>query len=81
MCGGINLSQCIPHGENGNENDNRLATFRPAILYNLGRVISYTAIGFLLGLVGMLIEGGSGTGVPILFQGVLKIIAGLVRKR
>ena len=77
MCGGINLSQCIPHGENGNENDNRLATFRPAILYNLGRVISYTAIGFLLGLVGMLIEGGSGTGVPILFQGVLKIIAGI----
>lgn len=77
MCGGINLSQCIPHGENGNENDNRLATFRPAILYNLGRVISYTAIGFLLGLVGMLIEGGYGTGVPILFQGVLKIIAGI----
>lgn len=77
MCGGINLSQCIPHGENGNENDNRLATFRPAILYNLGRVISYTAIGFLLGLVGMLIEGGSGTGVPTLFQGVLKIIAGI----
>ena len=77
MCGGINLSQCIPHGENGNENDNRLATFRPAILYNLGRVISYTAIGFLLGLVGMLIDGGSGTGVPILFQGVLKLIAGI----
>ncbi|MDO5390099.1 MAG: sulfite exporter TauE/SafE family protein [Eubacteriales bacterium] len=77
MCGGINLSQCIPHGENGNENDNRFATFRPAILYNLGRVISYTAIGFLLGLVGMLIGGGSGTGVPILFQGVLKMVAGI----
>nr|MCR5754994.1 sulfite exporter TauE/SafE family protein [Acetatifactor sp.] len=77
MCGGINLSQCIPHGKNRNENDNRFATFRPAILYNLGRVVSYTAIGFLLGLVGMLIGGGSGTGVSVLFQGVLKMIAGI----
>lgn len=77
MCGGINISQCIPHGENGNENDNRLATFRPAFFYNLGRVISYTVIGFLLGLVGMLIGGDSGTGLPILFQGILKIVAGI----
>ena len=77
MCGGINLSQCILHGENRSENNNRSATFRPAILYNLGRVISYTAIGFLLGLMGMLLGGGDGTGVPMLFQGILKMVAGI----
>lgn len=32
-----------------------LDIFLPALLYNTGRVISYTAIGFLLGLVGMLL--------------------------
>lgn len=74
MCGGINLSQCIPRGETQN---GRLGAFRPAFLYNLGRVISYTAIGFVLGLIGMLFGGGSGTGVPTLLQGILKIIAGI----
>lgn len=75
MCGGINLSQCIPRGEN--EDGRRTAAFRPAFLYNLGRVISYTVIGFLLGLLGMLIGGGSGSGLPTLFQGILKIAAGI----
>lgn len=78
MCGGINLSQCIPRGEKENTDGSRLAAFRPAFLYNLGRVISYTVIGFLLGLAGMLIGGGSGTGLPILVQGILKIAAGII---
>lgn len=77
MCGGINLSQCIPRGENENESSSGLAAFWPACLYNLGRVISYTVIGFLLGLIGMLIGGGSGTGLPALIQGIIKIIAGI----
>lgn len=76
MCGGINISQCIPHGEN--ESGGRLAAFRPAFLYNLGRVVSYTVIGFLLGLAGMLIGGGAGMGLPALFQGILKIAAGIL---
>ena len=75
MCGGINLSQCIPHGEKGNES--RFVIFRPDILYNLGRVSSYTVIGFLLGFVGMLLGGSSETGLPTLFQGILKIVAGI----
>lgn len=77
MCGGINLSQCIPQGDGGKEDSGKLATFRPAFQYNLGRVISYTVIGFLLGLIGMLIGGGSGVGLPTLFQGILKLIAGV----
>lgn len=77
MCGGINLSQCIPRGADGEENSGRLVVFLPSFLYNTGRVISYTMIGFLLGAVGMVIGGGSGTGISALFQGILKIIAGI----
>ena len=79
MCGGINLSQCIPqitHGEA--DNTSKLAAFRPALAYNMGRVLSYTAVGFVLGLVGFLIGGGTKIGLSILLQGILKIIAGLL---
>jgi sulfite exporter TauE/SafE len=76
MCGGINLSQCIPHGEAVDEKKSRLSTFRPAFLYNLGRVISYTAIGFILGFAGLLLGGGSDAGLPTMFQGTLKLFAG-----
>lgn len=84
MCGGINLSQCLPHSEEadsqiaGQGNGNRLSTFVPAFLYNLGRVISYTVVGFVLGAAGMLLGGGgSGSGLPTFAQGILKIIAGV----
>lgn len=76
MCGGINLSQCIPRGEAGGE-QSRSAALIPTFLYNLGRVISYTVIGFLLGLVGMLIGGETSVGLPTMLQGVLKLVAGM----
>lgn len=53
------------------------AVFLPSLLYNLGRVVSYTAVGFLLGLLGMAI-GGNGGGIPVLLQGLLKLFAGAV---
>ena len=78
MCGGINLLQCIPQVTQGEaDNTGKLATFRPALAYNMGRVLSYTAVGFVLGLVGFLIGGGTEVGLSILLQGILKIIAGL----
>ncbi|MDO5152247.1 MAG: sulfite exporter TauE/SafE family protein [Eubacteriales bacterium] len=77
MCGGINLSQCIPTGQDSQAKRGAAATLLPAVLYNLGRVISYTAIGFLLGLVGFFIGGGSEAGVPVLLQGILKLAAGI----
>lgn len=78
MCGGINLSQCLPQtGQKEAENNNRLAAFRPAVTYNLGRVLSYTAVGFTLGLVGFLIGGSASGGVSVLLQGTVKIAAGL----
>lgn len=78
MCGGINLSQCIPQKAQGSPDDaGKLAAFRPALAYNLGRVVSYTAIGFVLGLVGFVIGGGSELGLSNYLQGALKIVAGL----
>lgn len=77
MCGGINLSQCIPHSDAADEKKSYLSSFRPAFLYNLGRVISYTSIGFILGFVGLFLGGGSGAGLPTMFQGILKLIAGV----
>lgn len=77
MCGGINLSQCIPvaDDDNGKTPENKIII--PALLYNMGRVISYSVIGFLLGGIGLLLTGGGGTGIPLLLQGILKVIAGL----
>lgn len=78
MCGGINLSQCLVQtGNKETENTSRLGAFRPAFTYNLGRVLSYTAVGFVLGLVGFLIGGAAGGGVSMLLQGIVKIIAGI----
>lgn len=73
MCGGINLSQCLP----ADASQNRSALL-PSLLYNLGRVASYTVIGFLLGLAGLLLGGGSDAGIPVLLQGILKLFAGAV---
>ncbi len=77
MCGGINISQCIPTSDLKNESASKVSVIKPSLLYNLGRVISYTAIGFVLGAVGMLLTGGSGDGIPMLLQGLLKIITGI----
>lgn len=77
MCGGINLSQCLPVQEVEEGEKNR-TTFLPAMFYNLGRVISYTTIGFLWGFIGWLFGGNADTGVPMFLQGSLKVLAGLL---
>lgn len=76
MCGGINLSQCLPRKEESPAREENLSTFLPALQYNLGRVISYTLIGFLLGAAGLLLGGGQKAGLSLLLQGCLKLIAG-----
>jgi copper chaperone CopZ len=63
MCGGINLSSCI---SNNNSNLKDSSTIKnktmPSFLYNLGRVISYTAIGGIVGAIGNVISfGGKAT--------------------
>lgn len=78
MCGGINLSQCLPQSRKQEMgNDSKLAAFLPALSYNLGRVVSYTVIGFALGLIGFVLGGGAEVGLSALLQGSLKMIAGL----
>lgn len=76
MCGGINLSQCIPKSENDVQKG--LNAIVPALFYNLGRVISYTAIGFVLGFIGWVSKGGASVGISLIIQGVFKIAAGVL---
>lgn len=71
MCGGINLSQCIPHAKEISKEKSRFATFMPTFQYNLGRVISYTTVGFIVGALGSAITFSN------TLQGVLKVIAGV----
>lgn len=70
MCGGINLTQCIPQTERV-EGESRFLALRPAFLYNFGRVISYTAVGFVVGGIGSAITFSNTA------QGILKLIAGV----
>ena len=70
MCGGINLSQCIPTAakESG---DGKLSALWPSFLYNLGRVISYTVVGGIVGAIGYAVSP------PGMFRGAVHLIAGL----
>lgn len=71
MCGGVNLSQCVQNEKTGNGKNDALSTLRPSLLYNLGRVISYTAVGFVVGGLGSLITFSN------TMQGTIKLIAGI----
>lgn len=71
MCGGINLSQCIPRGPGTDNEKSRFSAFRPTFLYNLGRVVSYTAVGFLVGALGSAVTFSN------TLQGILKLAAGV----
>lgn len=68
MCGGILLTQTI------NKNENMIdkkSSFKIALLYNLGRIISYTIIGGIVGALGSIFS------TTIQIQNFIKIIAGI----
>ena len=76
MCGGINLSQCIAH-QTG-EPQTLKAKLRPSLLYNLGRVISYTVIGGIVGALGSVLSfSGTVKGIIAILAGVFMVIMGL----
>lgn len=76
MCGGINLSQCI--SQTGLDKNNKLAALRPSFLYNLGRVIAYTAVGGIVGALGTVLTlTGAFRGMIQLFAGVFMVIMGI----
>jgi sulfite exporter TauE/SafE/copper chaperone CopZ/plastocyanin domain-containing protein len=83
MCGGINLSQCLPvrpedSGAAGPAERNRGAALAPSILYNGGRVLSYTLIGAAVGALGSVITlTGAMRGMVQLIAGVFMIILGI----
>lgn len=76
MCGGINLSQCLPH-QVGDE-DNKLTALKPSLLYNLGRIVSYTIIGGIVGLIGSAISfSDQMTNYISVFAGLFMLLLGL----
>lgn len=76
MCGGLNISQCINHGANTNSTGfNKL---KPSLLYNTGRVISYTIIGGIVGALGSVISfSGTAKGIVAFIAGAFMIVMGL----
>lgn len=70
MCGGINLSQCMPQTDG--------SPLRASALYNIGRVISYTVVGFIVGALGSVITfNGTFKGVAQIIAGVFMVIMGV----
>ena len=53
MCGGINLSQTL---QKETSKDISRKMFQNTLIYNMGRVVSYTIIGSILGAVGGLAQ-------------------------
>ncbi len=72
MCGGIILSQSI------SDKKDRTKAFGRPFLYHLGRVLSYTGIGAVLGTVGYFIGGSPAISIPLTMQGAVKIIIGIM---
>ncbi len=77
MCGGINLSQCVSY-KFGDGEPSRIAKLKPSLLYNAGRVISYTVVGGIVGALGSVISfSGTAKGIVAILSGIFMVIMGL----
>ena len=65
MCGGINLSQSVSGKE-------EKAPLRRSLLYNAGRLVSYTVIGGIFGLV------GDAAAITLQVRGIIGLAAGVL---
>jgi sulfite exporter TauE/SafE/copper chaperone CopZ/plastocyanin domain-containing protein len=77
MCGGINLSQSLAGSSTENPNAAQklkldFSLILPGILYNTGRLISYTIVGFVVGALGSVIT------VSSLFRNIVLLVAGIL---
>jgi len=70
MCGGINLSQTLQKGGE-TASASTYSLLLPSILYNAGRLVSYTVVGVVVGALGSVITVSGG------FQGMVQLIAGI----
>ncbi|MBB6216771.1 sulfite exporter TauE/SafE/copper chaperone CopZ [Anaerosolibacter carboniphilus] len=71
MCGGIALSQSVGETNGGRR-------FTPSLLYNAGRIVSYTVIGGIVGGVGAVVTpSGQFKGIVAIGAGVFMFLLGL----
>ncbi|TCL62067.1 sulfite exporter TauE/SafE [Hydrogenispora ethanolica] len=79
MCGGINLSQCIASAPGRPAAaESKWVKFRPSLLYNAGRVLSYTLIGGMVGAIGSVVSfSGTAKGVVAIVGGLFMMVMGL----
>lgn len=76
MCGGINLSQCSTY--KFSTKSSKFSKLKPSIMYNGGRVISYTIIGGIVGAIGSVVSfSGWAKGIIAIVAGVFMVIMGL----
>jgi uncharacterized protein len=76
MCGGINLSQCV--NEKAETAPGKFSGVMPSLLYNAGRVVSYTVIGGIIGAVGSAFSfSPMAKGAIAIFAGIFMVIMGL----
>ncbi|MGV8980656.1 urease accessory protein UreH domain-containing protein [Clostridium sp.] len=73
MCGGIMLSQSI-----NKDSKSKFDSIKPALLYNAGRVLSYTILGGIVGALGSVLSLSPSVKAALqIFAGVFMIIMGL----
>ena len=73
MCGGIMLSQSI-----NKDSKSKYDSIKPALLYNAGRILSYTVIGGIVGALGSVLSLSISVKAGLqIFAGVFMIIMGL----
>jgi len=77
MCGGINLTQCISYKDESGDLG-KFSKIKPSLLYNSGRVVSYTVIGGIAGALGSGIGfSGPAKGFVAVISGIFMVIMGL----
>lgn len=78
MCGGIMLTQSVSKNNNINIKENQIKNLMPAILYNAGRVTSYTIIGGIVGALGSVLSLSLNVKAGLqIFAGIFMIIMGI----
>lgn len=78
MCGGIMLTQSLSKNNIINEKQSKFKTLLPSILYNAGRVTSYTIIGGIVGALGSVLSLSLNVKAGLqIFAGLFMVIMGL----
>ncbi len=78
MCGGINLTVSLAGIKNFQGESSVFKRSMPAFLYNLGRVVSYTAVGALVGALGSVISiTGNVQGLIVGVAGLFMLLMGI----